>query len=121
MREVECLCQGHSHDRDDHEHRQDRSAKRSRPPDHVAHVPDRCLEAESKGRGDDAELKGPRDELLGLHGSLLRDLTLPRTARSTAINRAVSVQMRGLSSKLSCFEAPNVSFKLATSRCSVFV
>src|SRR5215475_16126944 len=66
--------QGDRHDRHDHEYRQKRAARKRRPPDQILHVLGRSLEAEAEGRGQDAQLKGPGDEVLK-HGSSLRNAT----------------------------------------------
>src|SRR5262245_19052138 len=76
--------QGDRHDRHDHEYRQKRAAQKRRPPDQVLHVLGRSLEAEAEGRSQDAQLKGPGDEVLK-HGSSLRNATsLGRAASGAA-------------------------------------
>src|SRR5262245_7440925 len=66
--------QGDRHDRHNHEYRQKRAAQKRRTPDQILHVLGRSLEAEAEGRGQDAQLKGPGDEVLK-HGSSLRNAT----------------------------------------------
>jgi hypothetical protein len=66
--------QGDRHDRHDHEYCQKRAAQKSRPPDQILHVLGRSLETEAEGGGQDAQLKGPGDEVLK-HGSSLRNAT----------------------------------------------
>src|SRR6516164_1676748 len=48
----------------------------ARPREEVAHVLSRGPEAQAEDHGDDAQLKCPRDELLEIHGSSLRDRQL---------------------------------------------
>src|SRR5262245_15607788 len=86
---LECMRQGDRHGRHDHEYREKRAAQKRRPPDQILHVLGRSLEAEAEGRGQDAQLKNPGDEVLK-HGSSLRNATslgkLARTALRSAAN-----------------------------------
>src|SRR5262249_6174391 len=50
------------------------------PPDQIMHVLGRSLEAEAEGRGQDAQLKGPGDEVLKHRSSLRNATSLGRAA-----------------------------------------